>query len=137
MKRQRLVIWIALTLSLATSVAFNALGTMLVTNEVPALVTAFVWPALALLAVEIMTKVKFPKGLIWTVARFGGVGLVGLITMAISFWHTHEILLSWRQPELIAWTAPLAIDGMMTLSGAALLALSVPVKRSPSRARRR
>lgn len=126
MKRQRFIIWSSLLVSMAASVAFNVLGTALVTRSPIAIVMAFLWPVLATLAVEIMCKVRFPKGTLWNVARFGGVGMVALISMVTSYSHTFHVLMSWNQGLLIAITGPLAIDGMMTLTGAALLALSTP-----------
>lgn len=130
----RLVIWSAFALCTVTSVTFNALHTALLTRLPVALVIAGVWPLTAVLAVEVLTRVPWARGRMWQLARFGGVGTVAVGAMVISYTHTYAVLTHWGESPVTAAVGPLVIDGLMTLSGAALLAMHT--RKPPVRRRR-
>lgn len=128
------VVWSAFGLCTAVSVTFNGLHTALETSSPIRLSMGAVWPVMAVLAVELLTRVPFPKGMGWTLARYGGVGTVAVGAMVISYMHTFHVLVVWGEPLLAAAVGPLVVDGLMALSGAALLAMHAP---KPTRRRRR
>ncbi len=53
------------------------------------------------------------------IARYGGAGALG--SGYISWSHTHSLLLTWHYDPAAAFIGPLVIDGLMTISGFALL----------------
>ena len=77
-----------------------------------------------LLSVEVLSRVPWPRGWQWAFARFAGTGAVALGSAVISYGHLHDVLLAWRYPTLAAAVGPLVLDGLMVISGFALLAMS-------------
>ena len=65
---------------------------------------------------------RWPSGVLWKLARYGGVVGVALGSAAISYGHIHAVLLSWGYNQLAAGVGPLVIDGLMVVAGFALLA---------------
>lgn len=94
------------------------------TPSIPAQFGAAVWPIALLLAVEVLSRVQWPDGPLWMVARFGGVGAVGLFAAVISYGHIHDVLTAWGYAWYAAAVGPLAVDGLMVVAGFALLAIS-------------
>ena len=60
----------------------------------------------------------------WALARYGGAGTVAVGSAIISYGHLHEVLLAWEYGPLGAAVGPLVLDGLMVVSGFALLAIS-------------
>lgn len=85
---------------------------------------AAVWPIALLLSVEVLSRVKWAPGLMWQFARFGGVGTVGLGSAVISYGHIHGVLVAWGYTAVGAGVGPLVVDGLMIISGFALLSIS-------------
>ena len=65
-----------------------------------------------------------PRARLWTLARFGGTGAVALGSATISYGHLRDVLLAWQYNPLAAAVGPLVLDGLMVISGFALLAIS-------------
>jgi hypothetical protein len=82
---------------------------------------AAVWPLALPLAVEVLSRVQWPHTWPWLLARYGGAGAVALGSGYISWSHTHDLLLTWHYDPTAAFIGPLVIDGLMTISGFALL----------------
>ena len=91
--------------------------------DMSAVVGAAVWPLMLLLAVEVMTRVSWGGGW-WNAARFGGVGVVGLGSAIISYGHIRDVLMAWHYGALGAHIGPIVVDGLMVVSGFALLSIS-------------
>lgn len=89
-----------------------------------AVIGGAVWPLMLLLAVEVMTRVRWAPGWQWAAARFGGVGVVGLGSAIISYFHIRDVLLDWHYGEFSAYIGPLVVDGFMVICGVALLSIS-------------
>jgi hypothetical protein len=87
-------------------------------------VGAAVWPVALLVAVEVLSRTPWPGGKAWGVVRIGGVGVVAAGSAVISYGHIHAVLKSWGYDNLGAGVGPLVIDGLMVISGFALLAMS-------------
>ncbi len=128
----RLVAWAGFVFGSVMSVAANVLHTWLPTADRPpgwspavaAQVGAAVWPIGLLLSVEVLSRVSWPRGWQWMLARFAGTGAVALGSAIISYGHLRDVLLAWQYDSLAAAVGPLVIDGLMVISGFALLAMS-------------
>lgn len=85
---------------------------------------AFV-PVALIIAVEIMCRPIWQRpGWHWQLARYGGTGLVALVTAVMSYGHMHGLLLSYGETQINAAIGPLAVDGLMVISGFGILAMS-------------
>jgi hypothetical protein len=128
--RGRLVAWAGFAFGSIVSVAANVLAERI--PPVGALATwapsaqaelgAAVWPIALLVSVELLSRVRWPRGIQWLLARFGGAGAVAVFSAFISYSHISAVLASWDYPALSAHVGPLVIDGLMAISGFALLA---------------
>jgi len=81
------------------------------------------WPLLLFLALEILTRVQWSGRGVW-VAR-AGVAVVAVVAASLSYSHLRDLLI--HQAGEAVWAAtigPLAIDGIMAISAAALLTTS-------------
>jgi hypothetical protein len=128
----RLVAWAGFVFGSVMSVAANVLHTWLPAADRPpgwspavaAQVGAAVWPIGLLLSVEVLSRVPWPRGWQWMLARFAGTGAVALGSAIISYGHLRGVLLAWQYDPLAAAVGPLVLDGLMVISGFALLAMS-------------
>lgn len=128
----QLVAWAGFLFGSVTSVAANVLAARIAPvgagpDWAPSAVAqlgAAVWPLALLLAVEALSRVRWPSGALWRLARYGGAGTVALGSALISYGHIHAVLSSWGYDGLAASVGPLVIDGLMVISGFAMLAKS-------------
>lgn len=138
--RGKAVAWLAFIVGITVSVAANVLHAKLpdpaaavgTVGEVgdgigqagaAELLGAAFWPIALLLAIEVLTRVLWPAGAWWAIARFGGVGLVAAVAAIVSYRHMSGLLTSWGEDPLNAHIGPLAVDGLMLIAAAALLAI--------------
>lgn len=82
---------------------------------------AAVWPVMLLLAVEVLSRVRWRDEWQWRLARYGGTGTVAVGAAVISYGHVTAVLAAWGYGSLAAHVGPLVIDGLMVVSGFALL----------------
>jgi hypothetical protein len=128
----RIVSWAGFVFGSVMSVAANVLHTWLPVARMPAgwtpgiaaQIGAAVWPIALLLSVEVLSRVPWRRGRLWSLARFGGAGTVALGSAVISYGHVQDVLAAWGYSTLAAHVGPLALDGLMVISGFALLAMS-------------
>jgi hypothetical protein len=128
----RMVAWAGFVFGSVMSVAANVLHTWLPSADespgwspaVAAQIGAAVWPIGLLLSVEVLSRVRWPRGWQWTLARFAGTGTVALGSAIISYGHLRDVLLAWQYDPLAAAVGPLVLDGLMIISGFALLAMT-------------
>lgn len=128
----KIVSWAGFVFGSVMSVAANVLHTWLPAARMPpgwtpgiaAQVGAAVWPIALLLSVEVLSRVPWRRGRLWSLARFGGAGTVALGSAVISYGHVQDVLAAWGYSALAAHVGPLALDGLMVISGFALLAMS-------------
>jgi hypothetical protein len=128
----RFVAWLGFVFGSAMSVAANVLHAWLPADEQPAgwspglapQVGSAVWPIGLLLSVEVLSRVRWAPGFWWGMARYGGAGTVAVGSAIISYGHLHGVLLAWDYGPLGAAVGPLVLDGLMVVSGFALLAMS-------------
>jgi hypothetical protein len=128
----RFVAWLGFVFGSVMSVAANVLHAWLPTDGRPAgwapsvaqQVGSAVWPIGLLLSVEVLSRVHWAPGFWWALARYGGAGAVAVGSAVISYGHLHEVLIAWDYGPLGAAVGPLVLDGLMVVSGFALLAIS-------------
>jgi hypothetical protein len=128
----RFVATFGFTFGSLVSIAANVLAERIPPTPIPrdwtpaldAQLGAPVWPIALLLSVEALTRIPWPKGLGWSIARFGGVTSVAMFAGVISYFHIHDVLVSWRYQPFAANVGPLVIDGLMVVSGVGLMALA-------------
>jgi hypothetical protein len=131
-KPPQVVAWCGFVFGSVVSVAANVLAARIPPRDAPAgwsprldaQVGAAVWPVALLLSVEVLSRIPWPDGWLWKLARYGGVGLVAAGSAVISYQHIRDVLVSWGYPVLSAGVGPLVVDGLMTASGFALLAIA-------------
>lgn len=128
----KFVAWVGFLFGSIVSVAANVLAARIVPEHAPAdwapsiaaQVGAAVWPLGLLISVEVLSRVQWRQGFLWSVARYGGAGTVALGSAVISYGHIRAVLASWGYTDLGAGVGPLVVDGLMTVSGFALLAMA-------------
>ena len=126
----QVVAWLGFVFGSAVSIAGNVLHAWLPGEDGrpadPSLATQFgasVWSIALLISVEAISRVRWRDGWLWALARFGGLGVVGLGSFAISYVHLRELLDEWGY-GMGAFVGPLVVDGLMVVCGFALLSES-------------
>jgi hypothetical protein len=104
------------------------------TPEVGAVVSAMFWPVAVFVAVEILIRVSWPAGRRWLIARLLGVLPVALVAAVVSYRHLSGLLTHYGEDTLTAVIGPVAVDGLMVMATAALVATSrgTPTRPRPS-----
>ena len=120
----RAVAWFAFGLGIVASVAANCLHAVSGDAGAAELIGAGFWPIALLAAIELLTRVSWPRGFWWGCGRFLGVGLVAIVAAALSYRHMAGLLASWGEDPWNAHLGPLAVDGLMLVSATALLAIT-------------
>lgn len=87
-----------------------------------AVVGAVFWPVALALAAEILARTRWPVGRRWILLRFGGLLPVALVAAVVSYRHLSGLLTTYGEDTLTAVIGPLAVDGLMVMATAALLA---------------
>lgn len=90
--------------------------------EIGAMVSGTLWPIALLLSTEIMMRKAWPKGREYLALRILGLAPVAVVAAVISYGHVRGLLLHYGETTLSASLGPLAIDGLMLVSTAALMA---------------
>jgi hypothetical protein len=117
----RLIAWTAFLLGIGASVAANVAHAR---PEIgPRLASAFA-PLALVLAVELAVRLQWRPGWRWMLGRWGGTGLVAVVTAVVSYRHQVGLLAGYGEDPISAAILPLSVDGLMLTSAAALLALS-------------
>jgi hypothetical protein len=84
-------------------------------------VESIIWPVLLFVAVEILSRVAWPSGFWHGTLRFGGMVPVGFVAALVSYRHLSALLTFYGEDNVISRTGPLAVDGIMLISTAALI----------------
>jgi hypothetical protein len=128
----RLVSWAAFVGGTVASVAANVAHARIPPAdagpawhpELGAQIAAAFWPLALLGAIEVLTRVPWPRGGVWALARYAGAGAVGAGAAVLSYRHMAALLAAWGEDRWNAHIGPLVVDGLMVVAGTALLALS-------------
>lgn len=124
--------WLAFTAGIIASVAANIAHSFVRPENAPAdwhwswgaILFAAFWPVALLLAVEVLTRVTWPDGRWYWLARYAGLTSVAVVAAAVSYSHMSALLASWSDAWVAVHVGPVAVDGLMTMAAAALLGLS-------------
>lgn len=135
----RLAAWAGFLFGSVMSIAANVLHAWippadghLIPPSFATQVGAAVWPIGLLISVEVLSRVRWPDGALWALARYGGAGTVAVGSAVISYGHLHGVLVAWGYGTLGAAVGPLVLDGLMVVSGFALLAEPGAPNRQPA-----
>ncbi|RKN24139.1 DUF2637 domain-containing protein [Micromonospora musae] len=90
--------------------------------EPGAVVSAIVWPLFLFIAIEILARTPWPTGWGWNLLRWVGLPPVALVAAFVSYRHLSGLLDHYNEETLVVWFGPLAVDGLMLMATAALLA---------------
>ncbi|MEU7839987.1 hypothetical protein AB0B39_03355 [Micromonospora sp. NPDC049114] len=90
--------------------------------EPGAVVSAIVWPLFLFIAIEILARTPWPTGWGWDVLRWVGMPPVALVAAFVSYQHLSGLLRHYDEGTLVIWFGPVAVDGLMLMATAALLA---------------
>ncbi|WP_239159896.1 hypothetical protein [Virgisporangium ochraceum] len=90
--------------------------------ETGAVISAVFWPVALFAAVEILARVPWPAGGRWLAARFLGLLPVALVAAFVSYRHLSGLLAHYGEDRLTVAVGPLAVDGLMVMATAALIA---------------
>jgi hypothetical protein len=89
-----------------------------------AVLAAVVWPVFLLVAVELLARVPWPDGINWQLLRWAGMVPVAAVAALVSYRHLSGLLAFYREEPLVCVLGPLAVDGLMVMATAAILATS-------------
>lgn len=92
--------------------------------ELGAQLGAAFFPIALLVTVEVLSRVSWPSGWAWSLARYGGTSLVAAVAAVASYLHLYDLLIAYGEDKLTAIIGPLAVDGLMVVCGFAMLAIS-------------
>lgn len=91
--------------------------------SVPSQIGAVVWPVALMVSVEVLSRIAWPNGWGWKAMRVLGILAVAGGSGVISYGHIYAVLKAWGYGTLGAAVGPLVIDGLMLISGFALVSL--------------
>ncbi|MEU4568630.1 DUF2637 domain-containing protein [Micromonospora sp. NPDC023956] len=107
----------------ALSIAANIAHTYLTNADPDALSVAVsvFWPVALFVCVEMLARVQWPAGRRYALAR-SGIAPVALVAGIVSYRHLSGLLTHYGEDGITAALGPLAVDGLMLMSTAALIA---------------
>ncbi|MEV5694201.1 DUF2637 domain-containing protein [Micromonospora globbae] len=122
--------YLGLVLGGLVSVAANIAHSFIAPDGAPenwspepgAVVSAIVWPLFLFIAIEILARTPWPSGWGWNLLRWVGLPPVALVAAFVSYRHLSGLLDHYNEETLVVWFGPLAVDGLMLMATAALLA---------------
>lgn len=84
---------------------------------------AVVWSLSLIVSVEVLTRIAWPRAWGWKGVQVLGILLVAGGSGVISYGHIHSVLRAWGYEEHQAIVGPLVVDGLMLISGFALVSI--------------
>lgn len=116
------------TLGASVSVAANVAHSYIAPAGAPAgwapeqgqVFGAAFWPLALAVSSEVLARTTWGKR--GRLVGVIGVALVALVAAVVSYIHLHGLLVHWHEHAITTWIGPLAVDGLMVVSTAALLA---------------
>lgn len=118
--------WFAVVLGILVSIAGNMMHAQTKDTDTAAVALAAFWPIALFLAVEVITRVRWPRGFWYAIARYGGTGIVAAVAAVVSYRHMSGLLTHWGEDQLNSAIGPLAIDGLVVVAATALVAMNKP-----------
>jgi hypothetical protein len=116
-------------LGISASIASNVFHSYLTSTGstltlVGSLVISAFWPLALYICLECMARVAWPPGVWFWLARYLGLSIVAGIAAYVSWQHMHGLLKIFKEETIITYIGPGAVDGLMLLCSAALIALN-------------
>jgi hypothetical protein len=87
-----------------------------------AVLGAVFWPVALFVAIEILARTAWPDGLPWKIVRLGGLLPVAVVAAVVSYRHLSGLISYYGEDDLTATVGPLAVDGLMIVASAAIVA---------------
>jgi hypothetical protein len=85
--------------------------------------SSVIWPIILFMTLEIMLSIRWPSAWYFHAVRWGVLGGVAFVAAVVSYQHMSGLLKHWGE-SWFAWQyGPLAVDGLLTMSTAALVVL--------------
>ena len=81
------------------------------------------WPIFLFVAVEILIRVPWPRGISYHLLRWCGLLPVAIVAAFVSYRHLSGLLAHYGEEPIVAFLGPLAVDGMMIMATGALYAI--------------
>lgn len=100
--------------------------------EFGSVLSAVFWPLALLVAIEVLVRVDWPGGRLWLAVRYAGLLPVATVAAVVSYKHLSGLLAHYGEEGFTATFGPLAVDGLMVICSAALVAGSRPVVADPA-----
>lgn len=124
--------YIGTTLGGAVSLAANAAHSYVAPAGAPAawrphtgaIMFAVFWPIALFVAIEMLARVRWRTGALWVAVRYVGLVPVAVVAAIVSYQHLSGLLATYGENRLTVVIGPLAVDGLMVLSAAAVMATS-------------
>ena len=124
---------IGTTLGGAVSLAANAAHAYVAPVGAPAtwrphtgaIMFAVFWPIAVFVSIEILARVRWRTGALWVAVRYVGLVPVAVVAAIVSYQHLAGLLATYGENRLTVVIGPLAVDGLMVLSAAAVMATSL------------
>jgi hypothetical protein len=124
--------YIGMLAGLAASIAANVAHAFVPPTHTPpdwhppvgAIVSAVVWPAFLFAALEILVRTTWQAGWRWRLLRFAGLLPVAGMAALVSYLHMRALLRFYGEDRVVAAFGPIAVDGLMVMATAALMATS-------------
>jgi hypothetical protein len=124
--------YVGTTLGGAVSLAANAAHSYVAPAGAPAtwrphtgaIMFAVFWPIALFVAIEMLARVRWRTGALWVIVRYVGLGPVAVVAAIVSYQHLSGLLATYGENRLTVVIGPLAVDGLMVLSAAAVMATS-------------
>lgn len=96
-----------------------------------AVIGAVFWPIALFVAIEILARTSWPDGARWVFVRFLGLVPVAVVAAIVSYNHLSGLLGHYGEDRLTTVIGPLAVDGLMVMSSAAVMA-TTPQRGEPA-----
>lgn len=97
-----------------------------------AVIGAEFWPIALFVALEILARTSWPSRKRWIVVRFLGLVPVAVVAAVVSYEHLSGLLAHYGEDQLTVRFGPLAVDGLMIMSSAAVMA-TTPQRAEPAK----
>lgn len=89
-----------------------------------AVLGAVFWPIALFVAIEILARTAWPAGVTWRFVRLAGLLPVAVVAAVVSYRHLSGLIRFYGEDGLTATFGPLAVDGLMAVASAAIIASS-------------
>jgi hypothetical protein len=124
--------YVGTTLGGAVSLAANAAHSYVAPAGAPAtwrphtgaIAFAVFWPIALFVAIEMLARVRWRTGALWIAVRYVGLVPVAVVAAIVSYQHLSGLLGTYGENRLTVVIGPLAVDGLMVLSAAAVMSTS-------------